>query len=143
MWRSIVPSALSVLFSLNLLIQGDARTRRFVGVVYAVLGAFVALAWWAQGHQEHPFARALLRSRGPQTDGPITTTAEGYKAAWSFLRFGAAALALTLLTGYALVSAQSSRLQTILLVLLPFTLLPAGMGLFGGVYLLVRARLRP
>ena len=59
MWRSIVRSALSVLFSLNLLIQGDARMRGFVGVVYAVLGAFVALAWWAQGHQEHPFARAF------------------------------------------------------------------------------------
>ena len=41
---------------------------------------------------------------------------------------------------YSLVSVKAGATQTVMLVLMPFVMFPAAMGLVGGLYLLVRRR---
>jgi hypothetical protein len=142
MWRSLIPSAIAVLFAANLWVQGNAQTRRQIVVVFGILGLLVALAEWAYRHPERKWARALIRIRGPRTDGTVASRSEGLSAAWAFLRFGLLALLLLAAVMFGMTVVTPSWAQTALLIAMPFVLFPAAMGILGGLYLLVRASFR-
>lgn len=104
---------------------------RLVYLGWAVLGALLVLSWWAAAHGESRFARLLLSNRGPSSE----------RAPVAFLRFGAVMSIVLVVLLYSLVSVKAGWMQTVLLILMPFAIFPAAMGLVGGVYLLVRSRL--
>jgi predicted membrane-bound mannosyltransferase len=69
-----------------------------------------------------------LSNRGPSPE----------RAPFAFLRFGAISAVLLVVVLYSLVSVKAGWAQTALLILMPFLIFPAAMGLGGGLYLLVR-----
>jgi hypothetical protein len=103
---------------------------RVVYVGWAILGALVVLSWWAAVRSDSRFARILLSDRGPSPE----------RAPHAFLRVGAVKAVLLAVLLYSLVSIKASAVQTVLLVLMPFVMFPAAMGLGGGLYLLLRRR---
>ena len=101
---------------------------RLVYLGWVVVAALVLLSWWASAHGDRPLARRLLSNRGPSPE----------RAPLAYLRFGAVmSIALVALL-YVLVSIRAGWLQTVLLILMPFVMFPAAMGLGGGLYLLMR-----
>jgi peptidoglycan/LPS O-acetylase OafA/YrhL len=141
-WRMLVPTVLWVAYSLNLLIYGDPRTRRFVLLAWALLGGIYALVFWARRRPDHPAVRLLFMDRSPRTDDPELTKSGRYRLAFVYLGVGVLALGLLFLVVQLLTSVRSNSGQTVLVVLLPFVIFPAGMGILGGLYLLVRTRFR-
>ena len=103
---------------------------RVVYLGWAIVGALLVLSWWAAGRGDSRFARWLLLDRGPSAE----------RAPWAFLKFGAVMTVLLAILLYVLVSVKASAMQTALLVLIPFLMFPAAMGLGGGLYLLLRRR---
>jgi len=103
---------------------------RVVYLGWAVVGALVVLSWWAEGRADSRLARVLHSDRGPTPE----------RAPLAFLRFGAIAAVLLGVVLYLLVSVKAGWAQSALLILMPFLMFPAAMGLGGGVYLLVRNR---
>lgn len=104
---------------------------RLVYLGWGVMGALLALSWWAAAHGENRFARLLLSNRGPSSE----------RAPSAFLRFGAVMSIVLAVLLYSLISVKPGWMQTVLLILMPFAIFPAAMGLVGGLYLLVRSRL--
>lgn len=97
---------------------------------WAVVAGLLVLSWWAEAHRGRPLARRLLMNRGPSPE----------RAPLAYVRFGAVmSIALVVLL-YSLVSIRAGWMQTALLILMPFVMFPAAMGLGGGLYLLVRRR---
>ena len=139
MWRPLVPLAVSLVLAVNLWLKGDAADRRVALAVGALLGLVMAATFWAHRHPESGPARLLFRSRGPRTGVAGMTKPDLYQSALSFLRFGVVAAAISALVGYLFVSTRSATAHTVLLLLLPFAVFPAGIGIVGGAYLLVRA----
>ena len=142
MWRVLIPLAISVAFSMNSLIVGNSRDRSFVLLLWGVLGPLVGAAIWAERHPQHQWGRLLLRAWGPRTDVSNLTKVEAYRTAWTFLRYGIIGLALLMAMGYLVFINQSSLAQLAWPIILPFIVLPAGMGIIGGTYLLARALLK-
>jgi hypothetical protein len=103
---------------------------RLVYLGWLVMAALLVLSWWAAMHSEGRLARLLLSNRGPS----------GERAPFAFIRFGAIMSVLLVVVLYSLVSIKTGWMQTVLLVLMPFVLFPAAMGLGGGLYLFVRGR---
>jgi len=96
---------------------------RLVYLGWAVMGALVVLSWWAEAHRESRLARLLVSNRGPSAG----------RAPFAFLRFGAVMTLLLVALMYSLVSVKPGRLQTVLVILMPFLLFPAAMGIGGGL----------
>jgi drug/metabolite transporter (DMT)-like permease len=103
---------------------------RVVYLGWAIVGALVVLSWWAAGRGDSRFARLLLSDRGPSAE----------RAPRAFLTVGAVMAVLLAVLLYSLVSVKAGAIQTALLVLMPFLMFPAAMGLGGGLYLLLRRR---
>ena len=103
---------------------------RAVYVGWAILGGLLVLSWWAAGRGDSRFARFLLSDRGPSAA----------RAPWAYLSFGGVMAVLLAVLLYSLVSVKAGASQTVMLVLMPFVMFPAAMGLVGGLYLLVRRR---
>jgi hypothetical protein len=101
---------------------------RFYYLGWAVMGALLVLAWWSEVRTDSRLARLLHSSRGPSPE----------RAPFAFLRFGAMMLVPLIVLLYSLVSVKPGWVQTALIVLMPFLLFPAAMGIGGGLYLLVR-----
>ena len=104
---------------------------RVVYLGWAVVGALLVLSSWAAGRADSRLARVLLSDRGPTPE----------RAPRAFLRFGAIAAVLLGVVLYSLMSVKTGWAQTALLILMPFLMFPAAMGLGGGLYLLVRNKL--
>ena len=104
---------------------------RFIYLGWVVMAALLMLSWWAAAHAERPLARRLLLDRGPSSE----------RAPLAFLRFGAVMSIVLVALLYSLVTIKAGWMHTVLLILMPFVMFPAAMGLGGGLYLLVRRHL--
>ena len=104
---------------------------RLVYIGWVVIAALVLLSWWASAHGDRPVARRLLSNRGPSPE----------RAPLAYLQFGAVMSIVLVALLYLLVSIRAGWVQTVLLILMPFVMFPAAMGIGGGLYLLMRNRL--
>ena len=108
-------------------------------VDYVVKMLLKAVVAWINAHPDSAFSRFMLKQRGPRTDVARMNRLQRLSSALAFLLWGCLFLGLWLLTAYLTFGLGFLSPDNPLVAVLMFGLtLPAGCGLVGGLYLLLR-----